>query len=89
MDYSEDENLSKKSQREYENELINSIIDTQNRLILANKNYEYAEDELIDYYLYNIKAEKAKFNYLLRKAKKCGIILDFVKDVSFNDIKVM
>ncbi len=89
MDYSEDENLLKKSQKDYESEIVSSIIETQNKLIIANKNYEYAEDELIDYYLYNIKAEKAKFNYLLRKAKKNGIILDFVNDVRFKDIKVV
>lgn len=89
MDYSEDENLLKKSQKDYESEIVSSIIETQNKLIIANRNYEYAEDELIDYYLYNIKAEKAKFNYLLRKAKKNGIILDFVNDVRFKDIKVV
>lgn len=87
--YTKESRLTEKNQNEYEKDLVRSIIITKNKLDVANKNYEYAEDELIDYYLYKIKAEKAKFNYLLKKAKQSGIILDFIKDLDFEDIKVV
>lgn len=87
--YIKETRLTEKKQNEYEKDLVRSIIITKNKLDVANKNYEYAEDELIDYYLYKIKAEKAKFNYLLKKAKQSGIILDFIKDLDFEDIKVV
>lgn len=87
--YTKESRLTEKNQNEYEKDLVRSIIITKNKLDVANKNYEYAEDDLIDYYLYKIKAEKAKFNYLLKKAKQSGIILDFIKDLDFEDIKVV
>lgn len=37
-------------------------------------NYEYATDEeMIDYYTYQIKAQEMRFKYLLKKAKEQGI----------------
>ena len=85
----ENDKITDKNQKDYERDLVESLISTRNNLYVATKNYEYAEDELIDYYLYKIKAEKAKYNYLLKKAKKNGIILDFVRDINFDDIKVV
>lgn len=87
--YTKESRLIEKDQKEYEKDLVKNILITRNKLDVANKNYEYAEDELIDYYLYKIKAEKAKFNYLLKKAKQSGIILDFIKDLDIEDIKVV
>ena len=87
--YTKETRLTEKNQKEYEKDLVKSIIITKNKLDFANKNYEYAEDELIDYYLYKIKAEKAKYNYLLKKAKQNGILLDFLKDLDYEDIKVV
>jgi len=51
-------------------ELFKSIIDTNRDLKLAIKNFECAEAELIDYYSYQIKAHKAKLDYLIREAKQ-------------------
>lgn len=65
-------------------ELIKSIIKTKMDLDSANKNYEFAEGELIDYYLYQIKASQSKLNYLLRKAKKNGIIIDMIKQIEIR-----
>ena len=87
--YTKETRLTEKNQKEYEKDLVKIIIITKNKLDVANKNYEYAEDELIDYYLYKIKAEKAKYNYLLKKAKQNGILLDFLKDLDYEDIKVV
>ena len=33
-------------------------------------NLQYADSDLIDYYTYQIKAEEAKYNYLIKQAKK-------------------
>ena len=87
--YVRENEILDKNQKEYEKELVQSILVTRNNLDVANKNYEYAEEELIDYYLYKIKAEKAKYNYLLRKAKQNGIIIDFLKDYDNTDTKVV
>lgn len=87
--YSRESTITEKNQKDYEKDLVKSIIITRNNLEVANRNYEYAEDELIDYYLYKIKAEKAKYNYLLKKAKQNGIILDFIRDLDIEDTKVV
>jgi hypothetical protein len=66
-----------------EYELIKSIIETKSELNIANKNFETAEAELIDYYSYQIKAHKAKLDYLIKEVKRKGIILD-----SVNELKI-
>ena len=53
--------------------LVQNMLSTINQIEVARKNYEFAEGELIDYYLYEIKANQAKLNYLLKKSKKNGI----------------
>ena len=60
-------------------ELIKSIIDANRDLKVANKNFESAEAELIDYYSYQIKANKAKLDYLIKEIKRKGIALDTIK----------
>lgn len=65
-------------------ELLKSIIETKNELITANNNYEYAEGELIDYYLYQIKATQSKLNYLIKLAKKNGIILERTEEIQIR-----
>lgn len=65
-------------------DLIYSIFKTQNELLSAMNNYDYAEGELIDYYSYHIKATKSKLDFLLKKAKNRGIILDRVKQLELK-----
>lgn len=81
--------LDEKTEEEYNIELIKSIINARMELENANKNYEFAEDELIDYYLYQIKASQSKLNYLLKKAKKSGIIIDMVKQIEIQKEKYL
>lgn len=50
-------------------QLIDSIIEAQKDLKKANINFEFAEDELIDFYAYQIKALQSKLDYLIRFAK--------------------
>ena len=56
-------------------ELLRSIIKTKEHLKLAQNNFEYAENDLIDYYSYNIKADLAKLDYLIKQAKSNGLML--------------
>jgi len=74
--YERESKITDKSKEEQEFELIISILKARKELEEANKNFEYAESELIDYYSYQIKANSSKLNYLLRKAKNNGIVLD-------------
>ena len=65
-------------------ELIYSIFKTQDELSNETSNYEYAEDDLIDYYSYSIKATKSKLDYLVKKAKNRGIIIDRIKQIELK-----
>ena len=69
-------------------ELITSIIYTKLELENAVKNFEFAEAEMIDYYVYQIKASKAKLDYLIKKVKEQGIAIDILTDLDIkNNIK--
>ena len=65
-------------------ELVQSIIKTKSELNVANKNFEQAEGELIDYYLYQIKAHKAKLDYLIKEVKSKGFSIDMVDEVNLR-----
>lgn len=82
-------NLKEKSEKDQNNELISSIISTKNELVYANQNYEFAQDDLIDYFLYEIKAKEAKLNFLVKEAKKRNIELDIIEAIQFKQDKVV
>ena len=67
-----------------EAELLKSIMKAKQDLLVANKNFEGAEDELIDYYSYQIKANKAKLNYLIKQVKQKHITLDMVNNLKID-----
>ena len=73
--------IEDKSEDEKNLELIVSIIKTKTDLDVAHKNFEYAEEGLIDYYSYQIKANQTKLDYLMRKAQKKGIVLDMINEI--------
>ena len=73
--------LKVKSDKELEMEIIQKIIETKRILEVSRKNFEYAEDDLIDYYIYQIKANQAKLNYLIRIAKNKGIDLSKIDEI--------
>lgn len=79
-EYIKENKILDKTEEEQEEELFKSIIKTKKELEVANKNFEYAEGDLIDYYSYQIKANQAKLDYLLKKVKKKGSILDMIKE---------
>ena len=65
-------------------ELINSMMQARVDLNIANRNFESAEEELIDYYSYQIKAYKSKLDYLIKKVKEKGIVFDMINDLEFR-----
>lgn len=76
-----------KSKDELNTVLVQSIIKTNSELHNARNNYEYAEGELIDYYLYQIKANQAKLNYLIKQSKTNGITIDTLKQIEIKNME--
>lgn len=73
--------LKGKTDKEKEIELMQTINETKQMLKIATSNFEYAEDDLIDYYTYQIKANQAKLDYLIKIAKRKGIVLSRVNEL--------
>ena len=65
-------------------ELIRSVIKSKQNLDVARKNYEYAEEDLIDYYTYQIKAEQSKIDYLIKKIKNKQLTLDMINEIKIR-----
>lgn len=83
--YIKETKIIEKTKEETDKELIKSIIKTKIELVNANKNFEYAEAELIDCYSYQIKSLQAKLDYLIKKVKKKGLVLDMINAISIED----
>lgn len=82
--YVREEKITEKTEIEKEIELIKTIIKTREELKANNRNFEYAQDELVDYYTYQIKANQAKLDYLIKLAKAKGIEVDMINDIKFR-----
>ena len=78
--------IKDKTENEKINELLMNIIKTKKDLDNARNNYEYAEGELIDYYLYQMKANQSKLNYLIKIAKEKSIIIDRATQIELRNI---
>lgn len=83
----EEKKIISKTDKEFNAILIQSMINTYNNLEVAQKNYEFAEGEMIDYYLYEIKANQAKLNYLIKKSKKNGIVLSQIEKIKIINLE--
>ena len=91
-EYVKEKKIEDKSKEEMNQILIKSIINASNNIEAARQNYEFAEGELIDYYLYEIKANQAMLNYLIKKSKVNGIELsriDKLKLINFDENQVV
>ena len=66
---------------------MQTIIETKEMLKIARSNFEYAEDDLIDYYTYQIKAHQSKLDYLIKIAKQKGIVLSRVNEMKVRMFK--
>ncbi len=82
--YVKEEMIREKTEIEREKELIRTIIKTRDELKILNLNFEYAQDDLIDYYSYQIKANQAKLDYLIKMAKNKGIEVDMINEMKFS-----
>ena len=74
-----------RSELDREIELVRKIIKTKEELKNNNKNFEYAEFDLVDYYIYQIKANQAKLDYLLKLAKARGITIDVINQLKYEN----
>lgn len=70
-----------KTEKQKEIELMQTIIETKEMLKLAISNFEYAEDDLIDYYTYQIKANQSKLDYLIKIAKRKGVVVSRINEL--------
>ena len=82
--YIKEEKIVEKTEIEKEIELIKAIIKTREDLKIVNKNFEYAHGDLVDYFTYQIKANQAKLDYLIKIAKAKGIEVDMINDIKFT-----
>lgn len=86
-EYIKEQKVLDKTEDEKDLELIISVLKAKQDLNLAHKNFEYAEEGLIDYYSYQIKANQTKLDYLMKKAKKKGIALDMINELYIKNNK--
>lgn len=83
-EFIKENNIKDKTDVEKEIELVRNIITVKEELKVANENFEFVEDELIDYYTYQIKANQSKLNYLIRQAKTKGITIDMINQIKIS-----
>lgn len=68
------------------NEIIRNILKTKHELDVIRQNYEFAESDLIDYYLYQIKANQSKLNFLIKTAKAQNVSLNTIEKMNYDAI---
>lgn len=85
LEYQKEQLIKDKTEMERECELIKNIIKTREELRINSKNFEFAEKDLVDYYIYQIKADQAKLDYLIRLAKARGITIDTVSQLKYEN----
>lgn len=85
-EYRKEQKIIERDEFQKEKDLIKIIIKTRDEIKNANNNFEYADSDLIDFYIYKIKANQAKLNYLIKLAKSKGLNVDFIKDIEFRNL---
>lgn len=84
-EYKRESLIKDKTELDKEIELVRNIIKTRDELKNNNKNFELAERDLVDYYIYQIKANQAKLDYLLKLAKARGITIDTINQLKYEN----
>lgn len=87
--YLREDTIVDKTEEEKKIELIMSVLKAKHELDVATKNFDTAEDGLVDYYIYQIKASKSKLDFLMNKAKDNGISLDMIEELYFRRNQVV
>ena len=80
MDYEKEKILIELNDEQKDFQLIQSITKTKNDLNKAHLNFEFAEEELIDFYTYQIKALQSKLDYLIKIAKLKNLNFDVLNE---------
>ena len=83
-EYKKEYKIKEKTENETQIELVRSIIEAKKQLNLAIRNFEYADGELIDYYVYQIKATRSKLDYLVKKAKIRQMEIDMIGELKIR-----
>lgn len=83
-DYIRERKITEKTDKEKREELVKSILSAREELNQLNKNFEYADNNLIDYYTYELKANQSKLDYLLKFAKSKGLSLDMYEAIKMK-----
>ena len=60
-------------------EITELIYNASRDLETYQRNYEFASEDLIDYYSYKIKAQKAKIDYLVKLAKSKDVVKEDIR----------
>ena len=68
--------IKDRTEEEKEYELIENIKFVKNTLNNMYRNLQFADGDLIDCFTYQIKAEEAKYNYLIKKAKNKNLTFE-------------
>ena len=84
-EYIKEEKIKDFTDEERNRQLLINIIDTREKLKKAHCNFEFAEGDLVDYYSYEIKANQAKLDYLLKLAKASGITMDTINQIKYEN----
>lgn len=75
-EFIKDKYLTEVTTEEEKKDILRNIIHIKAELTNANKNFEFANtNELIDYYVYKIKAMQSQLDSLIKLAKEKGIEL--------------
>ncbi len=72
-DFIKEQDIIDMNDDEKKYQLIQSIVKAQKDLRQSHINFEYAENDLIDFYSYQIKANQSKLDYLTKLAKSLNI----------------
>jgi len=83
-EYIRERKIIDKTDKERREELVKSILSAREELNQLNKNFEYADKDMIDYYTYELKANQSKLDYLIKFAKNKGISLDMIEAVKMK-----
>ena len=83
-EYVRESKIIEKTDTEKEIELVKNIIEVKKELKAASTNFEFVEDELADYYTYQIKANQSKLNFLIKQAKTKGITIDMINQIKIS-----
>ena len=86
-EYIKEQMIKDKTDDEKDLDLVVSILKTKQELNLAHKNFEFAEEGLIDYFSYQIKANQTKLDYLMKKARTRGLALDMASEIYLKNNK--